>query len=46
MSDFNTFEVEVIVKIRVSAYDLEHAYEVAQEVLKEDKSVISVRKGI
>jgi hypothetical protein len=42
MSDFNTFEVEVIVKVRVSAYDLEQAYFVAEEVLKEDKTIVEV----
>lgn len=44
MSDFNTYEVEVIVKVRVSAYDLEHAAEVAAEVLLEDKAIVSVRE--
>lgn len=42
MSDFNTFEVEVMVKIRVSAYDLENAYFVAEELLKEDKTIAEV----
>lgn len=45
MSDFNIYEVEVIVKIRVSAYDLEHAVEVAKELLLADNTIISV-KGI
>ena len=42
MSDFNTFEVEVMVKVRVSAYDLENAYFVAEELLKEDKTIAEV----
>jgi hypothetical protein len=33
MSDFNTYDVEVTVSMKVSAYDKEHALEVAREIL-------------
>jgi hypothetical protein len=44
MSDFSTYEVEVIVKISVSAYDKEHALEVARDILLEDKCIREVRE--
>jgi len=44
MSDFQTYEVEVIVKVRVSAYDREHALFIAKELLLEDKTIVSVRE--
>jgi hypothetical protein len=44
MSDFNTYEVEVIVKVRVSAYDEENAIEVAKELLLADNTIVSVKE--
>lgn len=44
MSDFSTYEVEVIVKVSVSAYDIEHAIEVAKETLLENKCIREVRE--
>jgi hypothetical protein len=42
MSDFSTYEAEVIVTMRVSAYDKENAIEVAKELLLADNTIVSV----
>lgn len=42
MSDFSTHEVNVKVKMRVSAYDKEHAVEVARELLLKEVGVLFV----
>lgn len=44
MSDFYTYEVTVKVNIRVSAYDLDDAYEVAKELLTPLDGVLSVKE--
>jgi hypothetical protein len=43
MSDFNTYEITVKVAIRVSAYDKEHAVDVASELLTPVAGVMSVK---
>ena len=42
MSDFQTYEVEVTVTMQVSAYDIDHALEVAREILIPVAGVIFV----
>jgi hypothetical protein len=43
MSDFNTYEIVVKVAIRVSAYDEEHAVDVARELLAPIAGVMFVK---
>jgi hypothetical protein len=43
MSDFNTYEITVQVTIRVSAYDLDDAVNVAREVLTPVAGVLTVK---
>jgi hypothetical protein len=44
MSDFNTYEITVKVSIRVSAYDLDDAVNVAREVLAPVAGVLTVKE--
>lgn len=43
VSDFNTYEITVLVAIRVSAYDKEHAVNVASELLSPVDGVMFVK---
>lgn len=45
MSDFNTYEIVVKVAIRVSAYDKEHAVNVASELLSPVAGVMFVKEN-
>jgi hypothetical protein len=39
MSDFSTYTIRVGVTIQVSAYDKDHAYQVADQLLRETAGV-------